>query len=74
MGYLEQDAKDEGIEVIAAKFPYAGNGRALSLDSTDGFVKLVVRKEDGVVIGAQIAGANASDIISELGLAIEAVE
>lgn len=72
VGYLEKDAKDEGIEVITAKFPYAGNGRALSLDSTDGFVKLVVRKEDSVVIGAQIAGANASDIISELGLAIEA--
>ncbi len=71
VGYLEQDAKKEGIEVIAAKFPYAGNGRALSLDSTDGYVKLVVRKEDGVVIGAQIAGANASDIISELGLAVE---
>jgi dihydrolipoamide dehydrogenase len=72
VGYTEKDAKDEGIEVIAAKFPYAGNGRALSLDSTDGFVKLVTRKEDGVVIGAQIAGANASDIISELGLAVEA--
>lgn len=72
VGYLEKDAKDEGIDVITAKFPYAANGRALSLDSTDGFVKLVVRKDDGVVIGAQIAGANASDIISELGLAIEA--
>lgn len=72
IGYLEQDAKAEGIDIVTAKFPYAGNGRALSLDSTDGFVKLVTRKEDGVVIGAQIAGANASDIISELGLAIEA--
>ncbi len=72
VGYTEQDAKDEGIEVKVGKFPYAGNGRALSLDSTDGFVKLVTRKEDGLVIGAQIAGANASDIISELGLAIEA--
>ena len=69
---LKQDAKAEGIEVKTAKFPYAGNGRALSLDSTEGFVKLVTRKEDGVVIGAQIAGANASDIISELGLAVEA--
>ncbi|WP_077211373.1 dihydrolipoyl dehydrogenase [Bacillus dakarensis] len=72
VGYLEQEAKDEGIDVVAAKFPYAANGRALSLDSTDGFVKLVTRKEDGLVIGAQIAGANASDIIAELGLAIEA--
>jgi dihydrolipoamide dehydrogenase len=72
VGYTETQAKAEGIEVIAAKFPFAANGRALSLDSTDGFVKLITRKEDGLVIGAQIAGANASDMISELGLAIEA--
>lgn len=72
VGYTEKEAKGAGIEVVAAKFPYAGNGRALSLDSTDGFVKLVTRKEDGLVLGAQIAGANASDIISELGLAVEA--
>ncbi|MDQ0884782.1 dihydrolipoyl dehydrogenase [Peribacillus sp. V2I11] len=71
VGYTEQQAKDKGIEVVAAKFPYAGNGRALSLDSTDGFVKIVTRKEDGLVIGAQVAGANASDLISELGLAVE---
>jgi dihydrolipoamide dehydrogenase len=71
VGYTEQQAKDEGIQIKAAKFPYAANGRALSLDSTDGFVKLITRKEDGLVIGAQVAGANASDIISELGLAIE---
>ena len=71
VGYSTDDAKKEGIEVVAAKFPYGGNGRALSLGSADGFVKLVTRKEDGVVIGGQIAGANASDIISEIGLAIE---
>ena len=71
VGYSTDDAKKEGIEVVAAKFPYGGNGRALSLGSADGFVKLVTRKEDGVIIGGQIAGANASDIISEIGLAIE---
>ncbi|GCD83502.1 dihydrolipoyl dehydrogenase [Parageobacillus thermoglucosidasius] len=72
VGYFEQQAKDEGIEVVTAKFPFAANGRALSLNDTDGFMKLVVRKEDGVVIGAQIVGPNASDMIAELGLAIEA--
>ena len=56
---------------MAARFPFAANGRALSLNQTDGFVKLVTRKEDGLIIGAQIAGENASDMISELGLAIE---
>lgn len=71
VGYTEQEAKDAGYEVKASKFPFAANGRALSLNNTDGFLKLVTRKDDGLVIGAQIAGANASDMIAELGLAIE---
>ncbi|CDQ28202.1 Dihydrolipoyl dehydrogenase [Halobacillus karajensis] len=72
VGYTEQEAKDAGYDVKAAKFPFAANGRALSLNESDGFLKLVTRKDDGLVIGAQIAGANASDMIAELGLAIEA--
>ncbi|MEW9501458.1 dihydrolipoyl dehydrogenase [Jeotgalibacillus marinus] len=72
VGYSEAQAKEEGIEVIAAKFPFAANGRALALNQTEGFVKIVTRKEDGLIIGAQIAGNGASDIVAELGLAIEA--
>jgi dihydrolipoamide dehydrogenase len=72
VGYSEKQAKDEGLDINASKFPFAANGRALSLNQTDGFLKLITRKEDGIVIGAQIAGPNASDMIAELGLAIEA--
>ncbi|HLR07802.1 MAG TPA: dihydrolipoyl dehydrogenase [Bacillota bacterium] len=72
VGYTEQEAKDAGYKVKAAKFPFAANGRALSLNDTDGFLKLITREEDGLVIGGQIAGPNASDMIAELGLAIEA--
>lgn len=71
VGYTEAQAKEEGLDIVAAKFPFAANGRALSLNETDGFMKLITRKEDGLVIGAQIAGASASDMISELSLAIE---
>ncbi|GAE33785.1 dihydrolipoamide dehydrogenase of pyruvate dehydrogenase complex [Halalkalibacter akibai JCM 9157] len=71
VGYNEAEAKEAGFDVIASKFPFAANGRALSLNETDGFMKLVTRKEDGLVIGAQIAGPGASDMIAELGLAIE---
>lgn len=71
VGYSEAQAKEEGIEVVAAKFPFAANGRALALDATEGFMKLVTRKEDGLVIGAQIAGPSASDMIAELALAVE---
>ncbi|MFC2950251.1 dihydrolipoyl dehydrogenase [Virgibacillus sediminis] len=72
VGYSESEAKEAGYDVKAAKFPFAANGRALSLNNSDGFMKLITRKDDGLVIGAQIAGPNASDMISELGLAIEA--
>jgi dihydrolipoamide dehydrogenase len=72
VGYDEKSAKEAGYEVKASKFPFAANGRALSMNETDGFMKLITRKEDGLVLGAQIAGGNASDMIAELGLAIEA--
>ncbi|HEX7066230.1 MAG TPA: dihydrolipoyl dehydrogenase [Bacillales bacterium] len=71
VGYTEKEAKDAGYDVNAAQFPFAANGRALSLNDTEGFMKLITRKEDDLIIGAQIAGQGASDMIAELGLAIE---
>ncbi|MBI5975811.1 dihydrolipoyl dehydrogenase [Staphylococcus canis] len=72
VGYTEAQAKEEGIEYKASKFPYQANGRALSLNDTNGFVKLITLKEDDTLIGAQVVGSSASDVIAELGLAIEA--
>ncbi|HIV75175.1 MAG TPA: dihydrolipoyl dehydrogenase [Candidatus Pseudogracilibacillus intestinigallinarum] len=72
VGYTEKEAKDAGIKVKVGKFPFAANGRALSLNDTEGFMKLITREEDGLVIGGQVVGPNASDMISEIGLAIEA--
>jgi dihydrolipoamide dehydrogenase len=72
VGLTTAEAKEKGMDVKASKFPLAGNGRALSLNATDGFVRLVTNKEDGLIVGAQIAGIGASDMIAELGLAIEA--
>ncbi|MFS0861320.1 dihydrolipoyl dehydrogenase [Fredinandcohnia sp. 179-A 10B2 NHS] len=72
VGYTEKEAKEAGMDVATAKFPFGANGRALALNSAEGFLKLVTRKEDGLIVGAQIAGPSASDMIAELGLAIEA--
>jgi len=72
VGYTEKEAKDADIDVTVSKFPFAANGRALSMNESDGSLTLVTRKEDGLVIGGQIVGANASDMIAEIGLAIEA--
>ncbi|MEB1809916.1 MAG: dihydrolipoyl dehydrogenase [Bacillaceae bacterium] len=72
VGLNEKEAKEEGYDVVVSKFPFAANGRALSMDETEGFMKMVTRKEDGLVLGVQIAGTNASDMISEACVAIEA--
>ncbi|MFF3099481.1 dihydrolipoyl dehydrogenase [Viridibacillus arvi] len=72
VGFNEEQAKAEDIEVKTAKFPFAANGRALALNATEGFVKLVARKEDNLLIGAQIVGTGASDMIAEMAVAIEA--
>lgn len=72
VGLSEKEAKDKGYNVKVGKFPFGANGRALSLGSTDGFLKLITREEDGLVLGGQIAGPNASDMISEIALAVEA--
>lgn len=72
VGYSEAEAKDAGLEDVKAyKFPLAGNGRAVSLNETDGFVRLVTAGEYKTIVGAQIAGPHSSDLISELAVAVE---
>ena len=71
-GLTEKQAKEKGLNVKSTKFPLAGNGRALSLHQTEGFLRLVATKEDHVIVGAQMVGVGASDVMAEAGLAIEA--
>lgn len=71
VGLTIKEAKEQGYDAKAFKFPFAGNGRAISLDKTEGFMRLVTTVDDNVIIGAQIAGVGASDMVSELALAIE---
>lgn len=71
VGYSETEAKQAGYEVVSGKFNFAANGRALSLNETNGFVKLIAEKQTEVLIGAQVVGPEASTMIAELGLAIE---
>lgn len=70
-GLTVAEAKDQGLDVKSAKFPFSANGRAVSMHAPDGFVRLVFTKDQSQIVGAQIVGADASDLISELTLAIE---
>ncbi|MCP1306659.1 dihydrolipoyl dehydrogenase [Paenibacillus tyrfis] len=71
VGLSETEAKAKGINVFTGKFPYGANGRAQSMNVTDGFVKLVGDKDTGLLIGAQVVGAEASNLIAEMTLGIE---
>lgn len=71
VGLSEEEAKKEYNTVSVGRFPYAANGRATALNADAGFVKLIADKETGVLVGAQVVGTEASNIIAELGLAIE---
>lgn len=70
-GLGEAQAKAEGIQVKAGKFPFSVLGRAMSIRETDGFVKVIMDTETHRVVGVTIVGPSASDLISEAMLAVE---
>ncbi len=69
VGLTQKQAQEQGIVTKIGKFDFRVNGRAQTLSQRDGFVKIVA-DEQGIIIGAQILGPNASEMISELTLAI----
>ncbi|MGQ3413043.1 dihydrolipoyl dehydrogenase [Natrinema sp. LN54] len=71
VGMTESEAEDAGFETVIGQFPFRASGRALTTGDSDGFVKIVADDEDGYVLGASIVGPEASELIAELGLAIE---
>lgn len=72
VGMKADEAKKSDRNLKVSKFPLAGNGRALSLDKPEGFVRMITDEDnDHALVGAQIAGVGAPDLISELGFAIK---
>ena len=71
VGYTLEQAKAEGLEIKVATFPFAANGRALTQMNEDGFVRIVARADDHLVLGGQAVGAGVSELTSSLALAIE---
>jgi dihydrolipoamide dehydrogenase len=71
-GLTEDEARAKGhTELKIGKFPFAALGRALSVNDTDGFVKVIADARTGELLGVHIAGNGGSDLISEATLAIE---
>jgi dihydrolipoamide dehydrogenase len=71
-GLTEDEAKQKGHATLkVGKFPFAALGRALSVNDTEGFVKIVADGKTGELLGMHIVGNGAGDLISEGALAIE---
>jgi len=71
VGLTADAAEEQGFEPAVGKFPFNASGRALTTGESDGFVRVVADEESGFILGAQIVGPEASELIAELALAVE---
>lgn len=70
VGMTEEQAKEQGYEVVVGRFPIQANGRALTMNQTKGLVKVISEKRFGNILGGFIIGPYATEMISELVLAV----
>jgi dihydrolipoamide dehydrogenase len=71
MGLTELEAKQRGVEIRKASFPWAASGRALGIGRPEGHTKLILDAESGRILGAGMVGPNAGELIAEAVLALE---
>jgi len=71
VGLTPQEAAGQGVDCITASFPFAANGRAMTLEATDGFVRVVARKDNHVIVGWQAVGGAVSELSAAFSQSIE---
>ena len=65
VGYSEKECHDKGWEIVTASYPFADHGKSMVMGAMDGFVKLIALKPKGEIVGAEVVGPHASDLIHE---------
>jgi dihydrolipoamide dehydrogenase len=71
VGLTEAEAESQGFEPLVGTFPLDASGRALTLDENNGFVRVVADAATERILGGQVVGPEASELIGELSLAVE---
>ncbi len=71
VGLSPEEARKAGREVTTAQFPFQANGRALSMAAEDGFVRVVARADNHLVLGVAAVGAGVSELAGAFALALE---
>lgn len=70
VGMTEESARQAGIEIVTASASFRSNGYAMASGEPDGVVKVVARRNDGMLLGAHILGTGAADMIAEAAMAV----
>ena len=65
VGYSEKECREKGWDIVTASYPFADHGKSMVMGEVNGFVKLIAFKERGEIVGAQVVGPHASDLIHE---------
>lgn len=71
VGPTVEEARAQGIDVLAVSVPMAANGRAASMGARHGYGQLVADRDSGIVLGVHLAGPHVSELIAEGALAVE---
>ncbi|MEM2129577.1 MAG: dihydrolipoyl dehydrogenase [Candidatus Bathyarchaeia archaeon] len=71
VGLSEDEARQQGYNVAAGKFPLQASGRAITLGETDGFAKVVCDQETGEILGVHLIGPHVTELIGEAALAMK---
>jgi len=71
VGVTEREAKEQGLNIEVANFPWAASGRAIASARTEGKTKMIFEKTTGRVLGGAIVGINAGEMLGEVCLAVE---
>lgn len=70
-GLSPAEARNQGYDVKIGQFPFTANGRAMTMQDEDGFVRVVARADTNLVLGLQAAGSGVSELSAAFSLAIE---
>ncbi len=70
-GHTPASAEAAGHSIVQASFPFAANGRALSLEAPEGFVRVVARADNHLILGWQAVGAAVSELSAAFGQSLE---
>ena len=71
VGKTENELRAEGVDIKVGKFSFMGNGRAKTVFSNNGFVKVIADSKNDRILGAHIIGPAAGDLIHEVCVAME---